>query len=144
MRAFNCEHPEQGRRPSRRSCSAIPSRLYHCCYTCLESFSIQNVLYPPPPIPCSTFSAFSGRPPPATVESGVLGLKSARCRAQICASACKKFEYFQIFSNVSHHFSNIFKRFAPLFNRFRTFSNTTCAFDTKNSDASSQLVWVIL
>jgi hypothetical protein len=40
----------------------------------------------------------------------------------------RKFEYFQIFSNVSHHFSNIFKRFAPVFERFRIFSNATCAF----------------
>jgi len=53
------------------------------------------------------------------------------CRAIICARVCKRFEYFQIFSNVSHQFSNIFKRFAPLFKRFRIFSNTTCAFDAK-------------
>jgi hypothetical protein len=49
-------------------------------------------------------------------------------RAIKCARVCRKFEYFQIFSNVSHQFSNIFKRFALLFNRFRIFSNTTCAF----------------
>jgi len=35
----------------------------------------------------------------------------------------ERFEYFQKFSNVSHHFSNIFKRFAPFFERFQTFSN---------------------
>jgi len=35
------------------------------------------------------------------------------------------FEYFQIFSNVSHHFSNIFKRFAPFFESFQTFSNVS-------------------
>ena len=114
------ESPERGRRPSRKNSSARPSPLYCHHYTCLESFSIQNVPYPPPPIPCSTFSALGGRPPPATAEYGVLGLESARCRAQIRASACKKFEYFQIFSNVSHHFSNIFERFTTVFKRFQT------------------------
>jgi len=39
-----------------------------------------------------------------------------------CASACRKFEYFQIFSNVSHHFSNIFEyfqTFSIVFERFQ-------------------------
>ena len=45
------------------------------------------------------------------------------CRAIKCASACRKFENFRIFSNVSHHFSNIFEyfqTFSIVFERFRT------------------------
>jgi len=40
------ESPKRGRRPSRKNSSARPSPLYCHHYTCLESFSIQNVPYP--------------------------------------------------------------------------------------------------
>jgi len=36
---------------------------------------------------------------------------------------CKKFEYFRIFSIVSHHFSNIFEYFQTFRAIFRMFSN---------------------
>jgi len=44
---------------------------------------------------------------------------AARSFAQ---GVCKKVEYFQIFSNVSHHFSNIFEyfqTFSIVFERFQ-------------------------
>jgi hypothetical protein len=41
----------------------------------------------------------------------------------ICVSTYKKFEFFQKFSIVSHHFSKIFNRFALFFECFQTFSN---------------------
>ena len=106
-------------------------------------------------IPCSipvlvkTGIGYSLRPPSSVLYlvSVVLCLLSARVvarpnaqggnatkcasfsRATICAGVCKKFEYFQIFSNVSHHFSNVSTHFSNVFKRFRTFSNATCAFD---------------
>ena len=44
---------------------------------------------------------------------------------KLVPSITEGFEYFQIFSNVSHQFSNIFKRFALVFEYFQTFSNVS-------------------
>jgi hypothetical protein len=41
---------------------------------------------------------------------------------------CKKVEYFQIFSNVSHLFSNVLHSFSSIFERSCLFLSKTCAF----------------
>ena len=46
-----------------------------------------------------------------------------------CAGSCKKFEYFQIFSNVLHQFSNIFQCFQTFSIVFERFFTVYRAFD---------------
>jgi len=65
---------------------------------------------------------FSGHEPCSEAE---IRRRLAERAATICARVCKKFEYFQIFSNVSHHFSKIFNRFVLFFKSFQTFSNVS-------------------
>ena len=70
--------------------------------------------------------------PSSVLESRVTNDERRICRAIICASACKKVEYFRIFSNVSHHFSNIFEY-------FQTFSNVFKRFQKKLAHLMRQL-----
>ncbi len=136
--------PERSRR-SRRT--PIPNSKLTCPLPrCLAPPLPQIFFYPKcslSPTPCSPL-------PLHAIRCTLTAIRPARSNAQAeavaevpiyretrsaikCARVCKKFEYFRIFSNVSHHFSNIFERFATVFERFRSFLTRTCAFDAKTS-----------